>query len=401
MSTSTAENQIQFELELGVHSLSYLSDHRVNGAIVLPAATYLEMVLVTAADALGSASYTITDVTFHQALVIPEAVPCTLRFVLNPTAPHTASFMISSVPGGAEQTPSAEIKHVTGTIEHGPEAAMPARRVDQAGLRSRCSQAFAAAAHYQAMQARGISYGPAFQAINQIWRGQGEALSLLRLAPALEPEIEIYQMHPTLLDAGFQSIAVARLQDQDLSRENDTFLPAGLHALRVFDRFDTQIWCHAVITSGMDPDAAMFEADVTFFDETGQIVAEVLGLRLEQLQRGTTRTAAPASPPQIQPHVAAPAATEPSAQPVDGALGNQHALAAQRLAKIWAEVLQFQTVDIHDSFLDLGGDSLMASQIAAQANRYGLEITPQQIIEHRTIARLIDVVTATQEIYNA
>lgn len=395
MSTSLPGNDIQFELELGIHSLPYLADHRVNGAIVLPAATYLEMVLVTAADALGGAAYTIADVTFHQALVLTEAEPCALRVVISPTAPDTASFMVLSAPTEAGQSPQTEIQHASGTIAHSSTPHMLAGRVDPAGLRARCPEEFTVAAHYEAMQARGLSYGPAFQAIRQIRRGTGEALSLLQLAPALEPEIEIYQMHPALLDAGFQSVALARPQDRSPGREHDTFLPTGLRALRVYQRLGAQLWCHARITAGMEPAALMFEADITFFDHTGQIVVEVLGLRLEQPQRGAARLV------QSQPLTATPPAPEPAQGQTDQVVREQHASAAQRLASIWAEVLQFETVDIHESFLDLGGDSLMASQIAAKANRDGLEITPQQIFEHLTIARLIDVVTATQEIYNA
>ncbi|NJN81176.1 MAG: hypothetical protein HC802_02065 [Caldilineaceae bacterium] len=36
------------------------------------------------------------------------------------------------------------------------------------------------------------------------------------------------------------------------------------------------------------------------------------------------------------------------------------------MAQIWSEVLGVKTVGIHDGFLDLGGDSLLASQVVTR-----------------------------------
>jgi amino acid adenylation domain-containing protein/non-ribosomal peptide synthase protein (TIGR01720 family) len=58
------------------------------------------------------------------------------------------------------------------------------------------------------------------------------------------------------------------------------------------------------------------------------------------------------------------------------------------LAKIWSELLGIEQVGIHDNFFELGGDSIISIQAIARANQVGLRLTPKQIFEHQTIAKL-------------
>ncbi|MET3130969.1 amino acid adenylation domain-containing protein/non-ribosomal peptide synthase protein (TIGR01720 family) [Oxalobacteraceae bacterium GrIS 1.11] len=61
-----------------------------------------------------------------------------------------------------------------------------------------------------------------------------------------------------------------------------------------------------------------------------------------------------------------------------------------RLGRIWATVLGLATVDPEQNFFALGGDSILAIQVVAQANRQGLAITLNQIMDgaSQTVAAL-------------
>ncbi|MEA2038547.1 MAG: amino acid adenylation domain-containing protein [Thermodesulfobacteriota bacterium] len=59
------------------------------------------------------------------------------------------------------------------------------------------------------------------------------------------------------------------------------------------------------------------------------------------------------------------------------------------LALIWAEVLGVKQVGINDNFFELGGHSLLTLQVLDRAHREGLELTPQQLFKHQTIAELV------------
>src|SRR6185369_9614752 len=59
---------------------------------------------------------------------------------------------------------------------------------------------------------------------------------------------------------------------------------------------------------------------------------------------------------------------------------------------IWAEVLGSgrlgREISVHDNFFELGGNSILSIQIVARAARAGYRITPRQLFEQQTVARL-------------
>jgi len=63
----------------------------------------------------------------------------------------------------------------------------------------------------------------------------------------------------------------------------------------------------------------------------------------------------------------------------------------QKLAEIWQELLGIELVGIHDNFFQLGGDSIVSTQIVFKAKEIGLQLLPKQLFEHQTIAELATV----------
>ena len=65
----------------------------------------------------------------------------------------------------------------------------------------------------------------------------------------------------------------------------------------------------------------------------------------------------------------------------------------QLLASIWQRVLRERKIGRLDNFFDLGGDSIAAIQIIAQANRCGVELSATQLFKYQTIAELAKTIT--------
>ncbi|HYY43431.1 MAG TPA: condensation domain-containing protein, partial [Pyrinomonadaceae bacterium] len=65
------------------------------------------------------------------------------------------------------------------------------------------------------------------------------------------------------------------------------------------------------------------------------------------------------------------------------------------LSEIWAQVLGLARVGIHDNFFDLGGDSLRAIQLVAQARDHELNFSIQHLFQQPTIALLARHVHST------
>ncbi|MEC4019671.1 non-ribosomal peptide synthetase [Streptomyces sp. H27-D2] len=63
----------------------------------------------------------------------------------------------------------------------------------------------------------------------------------------------------------------------------------------------------------------------------------------------------------------------------------------QLLCAVFAEVLGLASVGVDDSFVELGGDSIISIQLASRARESGLVITPQEIFLHRTVEALAKI----------
>ena len=94
---------------------------------------------------------------------------------------------------------------------------------------------------------------------------------------------------------------------------------------------------------------------------------------------------------------ALPAPTREQAEPGSLFVAPRSPVEAQ-LAQIWAQVLGFEQIGVHDNFFQLGGDSIRSIQIIARANQAGLRLTPTQLFQHQTIAELATVAGAAQAI---
>jgi acyl carrier protein len=63
------------------------------------------------------------------------------------------------------------------------------------------------------------------------------------------------------------------------------------------------------------------------------------------------------------------------------------------IAGIWAGVLGIDQVGVHDSFFDLGGDSVASLAVAARAKAsFDVALTPREVLVTRTVAGLAELV---------
>jgi acyl carrier protein len=66
----------------------------------------------------------------------------------------------------------------------------------------------------------------------------------------------------------------------------------------------------------------------------------------------------------------------------------------RELAQIWAEVLSIGPIGIHDKFLEMGGDSLLAVRVLTQViERFQVEMSIQSFLQSPTVAEMAVIVT--------
>ncbi|MFD9865440.1 amino acid adenylation domain-containing protein, partial [Streptomyces alboflavus] len=66
----------------------------------------------------------------------------------------------------------------------------------------------------------------------------------------------------------------------------------------------------------------------------------------------------------------------------------------EALAGVFAEVLGVERVGVDDDFFSVGGDSIRSIQVVSRARAVGVEVSPREVFEFRTVAELAQVVRA-------
>jgi len=63
------------------------------------------------------------------------------------------------------------------------------------------------------------------------------------------------------------------------------------------------------------------------------------------------------------------------------------------LAEIWTQVLNVERVGVHDYFFELGGDSLLATQVVSRArDTFQIDVPLRSLFEAPTLAELAQVI---------
>lgn len=176
-------------------STHYLVEHRVQGEPILPGMVTVDLALQAAHGELGTGPIELTDIRFLAPLPLTDKPP-QLRTELKGDR-----FTVSG-----QDADGSWITLTTGGIGR-PPSGVPVT-VDPDAWRARCTTRLDIADFYAEHRAQGNDWGPAFQGITELRRGNREVLAVLELSSHLRHELAAHPFHPALLDACGQIAAV-------------------------------------------------------------------------------------------------------------------------------------------------------------------------------------------------
>jgi len=263
-----------WDLDLDLDRLSYIQDHKVHDDIIYPGAGYVEAALAAAeqiADQDGQVLM-LSDLQFKAALYLSPTHKSSLQ--LSCDVSH-GDFKIFSQ---TEKQPW--MHHASGKIIFG-DLSGSSPVVNLENLSSLCTEIISVDELYQDFAGRGLYYGPSFQGIKAFSRGAQTALSQLTLPDVLDDED--YHLHPSLLDAGFQTV-LGILGDDDGA---GLFLPVAIESIRVFGKLPKTVMCFAELT---ERSADHIVGTIRLFDDAGKVLVDVAGFRCKAVGSNVTST---------------------------------------------------------------------------------------------------------------
>src|SRR5262249_45724291 len=232
----------------------FLADHKVYNTLVVPGACYALMALAAAREALAGKLPTLAHVSFSEALLIDAERPRMVQTIVSPTGDGAVLFQVFSRSAASQGDDTPWTLHASGRLQDAPAAGLLESGI-LAAAQTRCQEQIASEEFYRAAYERGLAFGPGFQWIEQLWRGNGESLCQLRPARPADRANE-YLIHPGLIDACFQAAgATAPVQPTDRSP-----VPVGIERLQLRGEPDSGVWCYAIARPGST--AELLVADV-------------------------------------------------------------------------------------------------------------------------------------------
>jgi polyketide synthase PksL len=247
----------------------FLADHQVAargeaGQKVLPGVAYLEMARAAMERAMPRRSnggvLELHDIVWAQPVVVRDKTD--LHIALFATDDDNVEFEIYS-----ERDGDAAV-HCQGRGRF-QQAATPARiDVETLPLTSDLTPESV----YAACARMGLIYGPSFQSITALRRGEGQVLAHLRLPAAVAANPELV-LHPSLMDGALQAAAGLL----DLGGTEQPRLPFALQTLRVFAPCTAEMLSWVRFASGSSAAGVVVKLDIDLCDAAGNVCVQLRG----------------------------------------------------------------------------------------------------------------------------
>jgi polyketide synthase 5 len=258
-----------WQAEVGTATLPWLGDHQIHSVAALPGAAYCEMALSAARAVLGEASE-VRDIRFEELLLLDDDT--TVGAVASVSAPGVAPFVVETDQQGEKVRRASAVLHAV-SDEPSDQVAPPEH--DIAALLSAHPSRREGDELRDWFDQRGIQFGPAFTGLAAAHVAEGTISTVLAevgLPSSIRTQQASYGVHPALLDACFQSVAVHPAVQ--MAGNGGLLLPLGVQRLRAYGSTRNAHYCYTRVTAG----GTNVEADIDVMDEHGAVLLVVRGL---------------------------------------------------------------------------------------------------------------------------
>ena len=252
------ENKVQGRLR------SLLTDHRVQGKIVFPAAACVEMALAAGRQLFDSEGCVLEEIELHKALILRDGSESpSLQLIYD--SQHKTFQVFSR----ANETQDFWILHCSGKLAPAKEG--NAITEDSTRLLERCREELPVAELYSRFDRSGLRYGPRFQGIQKCWRGQDEVVGWV--APPRQLDDDLCQVPPTLLDSCFQVLLATPVSGR--------YLPARIARVRLHRKPGPEVLAHGRVDKQHRGALTM---SLRVMNPDGKLAVEIEGLVCEAVE---------------------------------------------------------------------------------------------------------------------
>ncbi len=256
----------------------FLAEHRVRGKRILPGVAHLEMARAALVKALESKEAIGLKEIVWLRPALCEKGPLELAIRLFPEEGDEIAYEIYSE--GVE----TEILHSQGKAYLYSIGEIPSR--DLEAIKSQASSRFTKERCYETFRKLGLDYGPTFQAIEQLWVGEGQLLAKISTQPSVQCNQEQFVLHPALLDAAFHA-SIGFLLAADGSSSGRLSLPFAMDELIILAPCGPSIWSYICECRSSQSTDHFRKYDIDLCDESGKVCVRIKGASIKSVEEGS------------------------------------------------------------------------------------------------------------------
>jgi acyl transferase domain-containing protein/NAD(P)-dependent dehydrogenase (short-subunit alcohol dehydrogenase family) len=259
---------------LSINDFGFIADHKVYGHVIVPGATYCEIALAAARLRFGTERIAISDVSVVRALRLEPNKMRQLQLISQAERNSgLEKWKLFSRPIREDGSHGPWALHASGSMSRLGEAEI--RTGPSVG---ELSEVVSSQGHYKKCALHGIEYGKAFQGIVSLWSKGASGGCVIKKPEGVSTTR--YLFHPTLLDACFQTVyfAMNSIKGADGADIHPAFMPVGFEAIRIHSKIPNDL--RATVRMRDNPSDRAMTCDIYAFDESGSLVAEIIGFSL-------------------------------------------------------------------------------------------------------------------------
>ncbi len=278
-----------YEASISESSAGELADHRILQLPLLPATGFIETCIAAARKQFPDGTLEIKNFKIHQPLQLPEEGAQALQTVLEAAKEkqHFGIRLFSQLRESDEEPSEEWTLHADAEIGKSETESETTETPEAIG--ERCKTTHETSRFYEKLNSKGFHYGAAFQALQEIHSGSGEAFARIQFPEKTGKRSEHYHFHPALMDAGFQLLAAALNDINDSDAEHFIYLPDSVERMTVHSFPANQpLWAH-ILLNHTEPKEGL-SAHLTFMQEDGTVVAQIRNLHLNRVKKSTLLT---------------------------------------------------------------------------------------------------------------
>ncbi len=261
--------------EINLNALRYLSDHRVDGDCIYPAAGYIEMMFAAGSEHFGKLPVELSNLTINEALFLAPDDEVLFNTTFNEQTGHI-HIHSRLRDGPPDWTLRASAKMASIDVS-APKAAR--------GSTAKAVKRIGNEAFYQIAEKCGFGYGPAFSGLREARLLGRKVFAHVSRPDGLPVESKHYNAHPALLDACLQCAIATTATPFESARPDDEttypmFLPTGVASIRLFEPMGNELNVSAALNSGESGSA---KYDYTIANDGGGVAVQISGFELAEL----------------------------------------------------------------------------------------------------------------------